>query len=197
MGTKFAKRLKALDVRRNMSDFDRFKTTLARMKRSKEVRMILNKTVKGGKIYTNRSVKEKYGFVGKKEKKHSLFTRFVQPGRLCMITYGPLAFKNCIIVDIVDQKRVIVDGPYEETGVPRHMTLVKRLRLSKFRIPMSRGLKAKHIKEACATTKIFEKWEETKFAKRLKALEVRRNMSDFDRFKTTLARMKRSKEVRM
>ena len=60
------------------------------------------------------------------------FTRFVEPGRLALITFGPCAGKMCTIVDIVDQKRVVVDGPESITGVKRHMMPVKRLSLTDF-----------------------------------------------------------------
>eukprot|EP00421_Protoceratium_reticulatum_P020883 CAMPEP_0168384564 /NCGR_PEP_ID=MMETSP0228-20121227/14475_1 /TAXON_ID=133427 /ORGANISM="Protoceratium reticulatum, Strain CCCM 535 (=CCMP 1889)" /LENGTH=60 /DNA_ID=CAMNT_0008397733 /DNA_START=82 /DNA_END=260 /DNA_ORIENTATION=+ len=57
----------------------------------------------------------------------SIFTRFVEPGRLALVTYGPCEGKLCTIVNIVDQKRVVVDGPESVTGVKRHMMPVKRL----------------------------------------------------------------------
>ncbi|ETW53957.1 hypothetical protein PFUGPA_03830 [Plasmodium falciparum Palo Alto/Uganda] len=45
-------------------------------------------------------------------KKNLLFKRFVEPGRLCLIEYGPYAGKLCFIVDIVTITRVIVDGAF-------------------------------------------------------------------------------------
>jgi large subunit ribosomal protein L14e len=34
------------------------------------------------------------------------FTRFVEVGRVALINYGPDAGKLCVILEIVDQKRV-------------------------------------------------------------------------------------------
>mmetsp|Transcript_22521 Transcript_22521/g.42467 ORF Transcript_22521/g.42467 Transcript_22521/m.42467 type:complete len:136 (-) Transcript_22521:111-518(-) len=126
----------------------------------------------------------------------SMFTRFVQPGRLALITYGPCAGKMCTIVDIVDQKRVVVDGPESVTGVRRHMMPVKRLSLTDFRMVLDRGAKEKTLKKALEKGEIMKKWSETTWAKKMKAKETRANMNDFDRFKVAQARTKRSKAVK-
>ncbi|CAJ1346709.1 unnamed protein product, partial [Effrenium voratum] len=126
----------------------------------------------------------------------SMFKRFVEPGRLALITYGPCAGKMCTIVDIVDQKRVVVDGPESLTGVRRHMMPIKRLSLTDIRAPMGRGTREKFLKKALAEGDVLKKWSETNWAKKLKAQETRKNMSDFERFKVMCAKQKRSKEVK-
>merc|ERR1711933_288976 len=126
----------------------------------------------------------------------SIFKRFVEPGRLALITYGPCAGKTCTIVDIVDQKRVIVDGPESVTGVRRHMMPVRRLSLTDFRTKVVRGVREKGLKAALAKEETLKKWSETSWAKKLAAKEHRANMTDFDRFKLMLARKKRAKEVK-
>merc|ERR1712159_309470 len=80
----------------------------------------------------------------------AMFDRFVEPGRLALITYGPCAGKVCTIIDIVDQKRVVVDGPESVTGVRRHMMPVKRLSLTDFTCKISRGAREKTLKKALA-----------------------------------------------
>merc|ERR1719499_469058 len=123
-----------------------------------------------------------------------MYTRFVQPGRLALITYGPCAGKLCI--DIVDQKRVVVDGPESLTGVRRHMMPVKRLSLTDFKCTVSRGVREKGLKAALAKDEIMKKWSETSWGKKLAAKEARAKMSDFDRFKLMVAKKKRAKEVK-
>merc|ERR1719343_1182126 len=125
-----------------------------------------------------------------------MFTRFVEPGRLALITYGPCAGKMCTVVDIVDQKRVVVDGPENVTGVRRHMMPVKRLSLTDFCAKIPRGAREKTLRTALERDEVMKKWSETAWAKKLKAKEVRANMSDFERFKLMLARKKRSSEVK-
>jgi len=125
-----------------------------------------------------------------------MFTRFVEPGRLCEITYGPYEGKMCTIIEIVDQKRVIVDGPLEVTGVHRHMMPIRRLSLTDIKAKLGRGAAYKYLKKALVKGDIMNKWAETKEAKRKAALEFRKNMTDFDRFKLQMAKTKRNKAVR-
>merc|ERR1740138_1544653 len=125
-----------------------------------------------------------------------MYSRFVEPGRLALITYGPCEGKLCTIVDIVDQKRVIVDGPEGLTGVRRHMMPVRRLSLTDFKATIPRGAREKTLKKALEGDEIMKKWSETAWAKKLKAKQVRKNMTDFDRFKLMLAKKKRSAAVK-
>jgi len=125
-----------------------------------------------------------------------MFTRFVEPGRLALITYGPCAGKMCTIVDIVDQKRVVVDGPESVTGVRRHMIPVKRLSLTDLKAKLSRGAREKTLRTALEKDEIMKKWSESAWAKKMKAKEARANLTDFERFKLMVARRKRSAEVR-
>mmetsp|Transcript_97600 Transcript_97600/g.314389 ORF Transcript_97600/g.314389 Transcript_97600/m.314389 type:complete len:134 (+) Transcript_97600:103-504(+) len=125
-----------------------------------------------------------------------MYTRFVEPGRLALITYGPCAGKMCTIVDIVDQKRVVVDGPESITGVCRHMMPVKRLSLTDFKATISRGAREKSLRLALEKDGIMQKWSATSWAKKVTAKEVRAKMTDFDRFKLMVARKKRSGEVK-
>merc|ERR1719215_1763756 len=126
----------------------------------------------------------------------AMFTRFVEPGRLALVTYGPCVGKMCTIVDIVDQKRVVVDGPEDLTGVRRHMMPVKRLSLTDLRATIPRGAREKTLRTVLQKDDIMNKWSQTSWAKKLKAKEVRAGMSDFDRFKLMVARKKRASEVK-
>merc|ERR1719188_409152 len=125
-----------------------------------------------------------------------MFTRFVQPGRLSLITYGPYTGKMCTIIEIVDQRRVIVDGPEDVTGVHRHVLPVRWLSLTDIRMKIGRSAKVNTLKKALERNKVMEKWAETKEAKKMAAKEFRKNMNDFDRFKLKAAKSKRAKLVR-
>eukprot|EP00440_Ansanella_granifera_P051178 gb/GFBE01055477.1/.p1 GENE.gb/GFBE01055477.1/~~gb/GFBE01055477.1/.p1 ORF type:complete len:135 (+),score=55.38 gb/GFBE01055477.1/:1-405(+) len=125
-----------------------------------------------------------------------MFTRFVQPGRLSLITYGPCAGKMCTIVDIVDQKHVVVDGPEAVTGVRRHMMPIKRLSLTDFRIKARRGIREKTLKKELEKGEVMKKWSESSWAKKLAAKEARASMTDFERFKLMVAKKKRATQVK-
>merc|ERR1712232_854372 len=123
----------------------------------------------------------------------AMFKRFVEPGRLALITYGPCEGKMCTIIDIVDQKRVVVDGPEDITGVRRHMMPIRRLSLTDFKAKISRSAREKTLRSALEKDSIMQKWGETTWAKKIKARDVRANMTDFERFKLRIAKTKRSK----
>merc|ERR1719291_240901 len=126
----------------------------------------------------------------------SMYTRFVEPGRLALITYGPCAGKMCTVVDIVDQKRVVVDGPEAVTGVVRHMMPVKRLSLTDLKATVPKGAREKTLKLALDKDDIMGKWAATSWAKKLKVKETRLAMTDFDRFKLMVAKKKRAAVVK-
>merc|ERR1711924_261791 len=115
--------------------------------------------------------------------KMAMYKRFVEPGRLALITYGPCAGKMCTIVDIVDQKRVIVDGPEAVTGVRRHMMPVKRMSLTDLKTKIPFAAREKTLKKALDGEGTLAKWGETSWAKKIKVKKSRAEMSDFDRFK--------------
>mmetsp|Transcript_116218 Transcript_116218/g.335691 ORF Transcript_116218/g.335691 Transcript_116218/m.335691 type:complete len:134 (+) Transcript_116218:85-486(+) len=125
-----------------------------------------------------------------------MFTRFVEPGRLALITYGPYEGKMCTITEIVDQKRVVVDGPESVTGVKRHMMPIKRLSLTDLKASIGRGAREKTLKAALEKGEVMKKWSETAWAKKIAAKAARANMNDFERFKVMVARRRRAREVR-
>jgi large subunit ribosomal protein L14e len=78
----------------------------------------------------------------------------------------------------------LVDGP--ASGVPRHALSYRRLRVTDYKIDITRAV------ETGALLKIIEKigfqktWAASPFAKALEVRTKRSNMSDFDRFKVML-----------
>merc|ERR1719515_354204 len=103
----------------------------------------------------------------------SIYKRFVEPGRLTLITYGPCEGKMATIVDIVDQKRVVVDGPEDVTGVRRHMMPIRRLSLTDFKCTLNMGAREKTLKKALAKEDVMAAWAKTSWAKKLSARQVR------------------------
>merc|ERR1719473_1452827 len=73
---------------------------------------------------------------------------------------------------------------------------IARLSLTDFKAKIPRGAREKTLKKAMAADDIMGKWSATAWAKKIKAREVRKNMTDFDRFKLMLAKKRRSKEVK-
>lgn len=57
----------------------------------------------------------------------------VQLGRVVYVNYGEHAGKLAVVVDIVDGKRVVVDGP--TSGIARQIMATKRMALTRFKVP--------------------------------------------------------------
>ena len=78
------------------------------------------------------------------------FVRFVEVGRVCLINYGPDAGKLCTIVNIIDNNRVLVDGPEDVTGVHRHALNLKRVQLTDIVVPAKLNASKKCVAAARA-----------------------------------------------
>ena len=62
------------------------------------------------------------------------FKRHVEIGRVCLISFGPDMDKLCTVVNVIDNNRVLVDGPEPVTGVHRHAINIGRLQLTDFKV---------------------------------------------------------------
>ena len=76
------------------------------------------------------------------------FKRFVEVGRVALINYGPDINKLCTIIDVVDQTRVLVDGPTRVTGVSRQIVPLKRIALTDFKVKIGRNARQKSLEKA-------------------------------------------------
>ena len=124
------------------------------------------------------------------------FTRFVEVGRVVLINYGPDAGKLATIVDVVDGKRVLIDGPQTVTGVHRQVIGTKRLSLTPIvaeKLP--RNATQKTLKKAWTEQNLLAKWNETAWAKKIANKEKRANLGDFDRFKVMIAQKQKAKAI--
>ena len=62
------------------------------------------------------------------------FTRFVEVGRVVLIQYGEEAGKLATITNVIDNNRVLVDGPKPLTGVARQEINIKRIMLTDIKV---------------------------------------------------------------
>merc|ERR1712054_250128 len=112
----------------------------------------------------------------------SPFKRYVEIGRVALINYGPEEGKLCVIIDVVDQNKALVDGPSTVNGVKRQVINFRRL---------------KSLVKAYKAADVESKWNNSNYGKKLALRAARANTSDFDRFKIVQARVERSKKVRL
>merc|ERR1711976_1116223 len=104
----------------------------------------------------------------------------MQVGRVVYINYGPCKGKTAVVIDIVDENRIMVNGP--TTGVPRQVIPTKRLALTRFLI--STVLRNQH------EAKLTENITAYDLEKKRNAQAVRARNSDFDRFRALVLRRK-------
>eukprot|EP01033_Poteriospumella_lacustris_P011757 gene11757-8376_t len=124
------------------------------------------------------------------------FTKFVEVGRVVVITYGPDLGKLATIVDIIDGKRVLIDGPQGITGVHRQVIGTKRIQLTGVvATGLTRNATQKSLKAAWEEQNVLGKWKETAWAKKLASKNKRASLSDFDRFKVRVAKKERASIV--
>jgi large subunit ribosomal protein L14e len=121
------------------------------------------------------------------------FTRFVEPGRLALVTYGPLTNKLVTIVDVINQNRVIIDGP--TTGVTRQQIPIRWISLtSQKSAEVSRGMRTGLVKKHVAGA--IAEFNKTAWAKKLHTREARKSLTDFERFKAMALKKRKAHRVR-
>jgi len=84
-----------------------------------------------------------------------LFSRYVEVGRVCLVNYGPDSGKLCVIVDIIDQNKCLIEGPPSVTGVARAVVPFKRLALTDLVCKISRSAKSAEVAKSLKVQSIL------------------------------------------
>jgi len=116
-------------------------------------------------------------------------------GRVVYINYGPLSGKIAIVVDIINQNRVVVDGP--GLGVERQVVSIKRVSLTKYllsdyKMSDSQG----DLKKQIEKFDLLKRFNSCGIGKKMVQQQKRRELTDFERFKVLVLRRKLSRAVR-
>ncbi|CAG0887071.1 unnamed protein product [Cyprideis torosa] len=93
------------------------------------------------------------------------FPKFVEIGRIALLKKGPDAGKIVTVVDVIDARHYLVDGP--GSGVTRRAVQCHDIHLTKFAFTIPRGGSTKCIRKKWEDTKLMEKWEHSKLYKKL------------------------------
>ncbi|KAK9480800.1 ribosomal protein L14-domain-containing protein [Lipomyces japonicus] len=121
--------------------------------------------------------------------------RLVEVGRVALVAKGPDAGKLVAIVEIIDHKRVLVDGPV--TGVLRQSIPLAKLTLTPLVVDkLPRGAKAGSLTKKWAASSIDEKWAKSAWAQKIKSRETRRGLNDFERFQVLILKKQRRYAVK-
>jgi len=124
----------------------------------------------------------------------SLFTRFVEIGRVVLITYGEYEGRIAAILDVIDANSVIVAGP--TSGVPRHPISLRRVQLTDIVIPFRHNPRQKTLEKVWNEKKVQQVWENSSWGKKLASRKRKAELNDFDRFKVVVSHQQRSKLIR-
>ncbi|KAL3678564.1 hypothetical protein R1sor_021520 [Riccia sorocarpa] len=120
------------------------------------------------------------------------FRRYVEIGRVALVNYGPEYGKLVVIVDVIDQNRALVDSP----NIVRTQINFKRLSLTDIKIEISRNPLKKELKEAIDKADVYNKWNKSSWGRKLIVQQRRAALTDFDRFKVMVSKIKRSSLIR-
>ncbi|MCJ1256071.1 hypothetical protein MMC24_003891 [Lignoscripta atroalba] len=125
--------------------------------------------------------------------------RLVEVGRIVLFLNGPHTGRLAAIVEIIDHKRVLVDGPSSKSkaAVPRHAISIANVTLTPIVIPkLPRAAGTGAVAKAWGKEGIEEKWDQSTWAKKRVQKERRQGLSDFERFKVMRLRKQARFEVR-
>jgi len=124
------------------------------------------------------------------------YKRFVEIGRVAMLNYGSDYGKLCVIMDVLDHNRCLVDGP--TTGVPRSVIGFKRIMLTDIVVPVTRSCKSASLKKKLEAldTSVEDQFAASGWGKKVAAKATRAALSDFGRFKVAIAKQKRNKAIK-
>lgn len=116
-------------------------------------------------------------------------------GRVVNITFGPLAGKSAVVVDIVHGSKVVVDGP--GLDVPRHVISTRRLELTRFRLgDFAKGDKRGALQKKIEAFGLAARLGGAGVGKRIAKQQRRAALSDFERFRVHVLKRKLGRALR-
>ena len=80
------------------------------------------------------------------------FKKFVEIGRVAVLGQGPDAGKIAAIVNVIDQNRVLIDGP--TSGVRRQEYPIKQLQLTPLRVKFAFNARSKVVRKELESNKV-------------------------------------------
>ncbi|CAN3353352.1 large ribosomal subunit protein eL14 [Diutina catenulata] len=109
--------------------------------------------------------------------------RLVEVGRIVLIDNKELA----TIVEIIDQKRVLIDGP----KIQRQAIALAKVTLTPIVLPLTKGARTGTVNKKWAASDVDAKWAASSWAKKLATRQKRSQLSDFERFQVMVLKKQR------
>jgi len=125
--------------------------------------------------------------------------RNVEVGRVVLFSAGQYTGRLAAVVEIIDHKRVLVEGPSSkaEGAVPRHSVSLAYVSLTPVvieKLPRAAGHAA--LKAAWEKSGVEQTWDNSAWAKNRERSVKRKQLTDFERFKVMRLRKQARFEVR-
>jgi large subunit ribosomal protein L14e len=121
-----------------------------------------------------------------------VFRNYVEAGRVAFVNFGEDYGKLVVIVDWCNSTKMLVDGE----NFPRVLYPIRRLTLTKFKLPLLRGARTSTVVGAAKKFGLQQKWEASSQAQKIATHAKRANLSDLERFSVMVNRKRRSFAVR-
>ncbi|CCC67122.1 hypothetical protein NCAS_0A05640 [Naumovozyma castellii] len=118
--------------------------------------------------------------------------RLVEVGRIVLIKKGPSAGKLATIVEIVDQKKALIDGPH----VPRQAIHLGQVELTPLTFSLPRGAKTATVVKKWKAAGVCAKWNASSWAKKIAQRKRRAELTDFERFQVMVLRKQKRYTVK-
>ncbi|KAF2458367.1 60S ribosomal protein L14 [Lineolata rhizophorae] len=125
--------------------------------------------------------------------------KLVEVGRVVLFAKGPYEGLLAAVVEIIDHKRVLVDGPSSDPAkvVPRHAIRLADVTLTPIVVEkLPRAARNGKVRKEWEASKVEESWNNTAWAKNRASVMKRRNLNDFERFKLMRLKKMQSFEVK-
>jgi large subunit ribosomal protein L14e len=94
-------------------------------------------------------------------------------------------------VNVIDQNRVLIDGP--TSGVCRQEFRTKQLQLTPIAVKIPFNSPTRIVRKELVANKVDETFAASSWAKRMEMKKKRAGLTDLDRFKLRKAKMSRNK----
>jgi len=120
----------------------------------------------------------------------------IEIGRVVQINYGRDSGLLAVILDIVDQSRALIDGPYDQTGVSRQTIPLRNLSLTPIKIVVGRGARSNTLLKAFRKGRVLDEWKKTSWSRKASARYKKSNLTDFQRFKVRNLMKQRSNVIK-
>ena len=120
------------------------------------------------------------------------YSRFVEVGRVVRVSFGADEGKLAAIVDILSDKRVLIDGE----GISRQVIPIRRLQLTSQISTVKRGTRTNKVKGIFKKENVAKKYADSAIGKAYARQARRESLNDFERHKVLVLRRKLSKLTR-